>query len=205
MCLLNTLTDVFTIVGVIFAITIYFFWKRDYKSQKSHEYALELMRKIRHLHLEVELLRSPKFYRAESVIKDIHDNYIPKIQERILDKAVEIQVDLLVSKSLLIKHNDLQKEFREKINPILGEVQKGIYLFRNVKNENDLHDSLLWKIIFPAEQPGELEIKSSMLGTGAEVIDDDFNKKIEKEFNNIYKILYENMISKDLMKETFHV
>lgn len=195
---LNGVADLFTIIGVIFAIIIYFLWKYDYRLQKSHEYAISLLKKFKYLHLEIESMRSPKFYHQETVSEDIEKNYIPTIEEKIRKKIVEIMVDLLIAEKNLVKHKNLQSKFNESIlKKIISPINIAVYEFLFNKKDNPafkFNDTKLWKILFPAEVMEDgCKIKRSVLGTDMEVIDDDFNKTIEHNFNAIYSDLEANL------------
>lgn len=196
----NGVTDLFTIIGVIFAIVVYFLWKYDYRLQKAHEYALSLLKKFKYLHVEIESMRSPKFYHKETVAEDIEKNYIPTIEEKIRKKIVEIMVDLLIAEKNLVKHKNLQSKFNESIvKNIISPINIAVYEFLYKKNQPDfkLNDTKLWEIIFPAEvMKNKCNIKRSVLGTNMEVIDDDFNNIIETNFNAIYSDLEDNLAIK---------
>ena len=197
---LNGAADLFTIIGVIFAIVVYFLWKYDYRLQKAHEYALSLLKKFKYLHVEIESMRSPKFYHKETVAEDIEKNYIPTIEEKIRKKIVGIMVDLLIAEKNLVKHKNLQSKFNESIvKNIISPINIAVYEFLYQKNQSDfnLNGTELWKIIFPAEvMKNGCKIKRSVLGTNMEVIDDDFNKIIEANFNAIYSDLEDNLAVK---------
>lgn len=196
---LEKITDIFTIIGVISAILIYFFWKKDYRAQKANEYSLHLLEKIKKLHLDIESLRSPKFSHEKSLVIDIDTFYIPKIEERIGEKIIDIQAELLIAEKLLIKHKNLQSKFNENIiKKIFFKINTAIYAYKFDKSSYDfkVKDSDLYEIIFPCNNAKTLpkDIKRSVLGTGMEVINDDFNKEIEAMFKSIYDDLQSNLI-----------
>ena len=203
--IISLLANMATIVALIFGIKIYFSWKKDYKLQKSHEYALSLLKNIKQLHVEIETtLKRPQFFHKKSIIEEIDKHYIPKIQERIFNRVTEIEVDLLIAENILVKNKDLQSRFNERIKKnILGRIGRAIYQFqffcRNKKDISyeDLQKLDIWEIIFfsDKELPPDM-IKQSILGIGKEVINDKFNEEIEKNFNDIYEALQENIILK---------
>ncbi len=78
--ILNWWSNLFTIIGVLIALSIYCFWRSDYKAQQAHQYALDLLKKIKSLHLEIELLRRPKFHNPKTLKEDISKYYIPQIE-----------------------------------------------------------------------------------------------------------------------------
>lgn len=192
---------IFTIVGVIIAVIIYRLWKKDYKSQHAHTYALDLLKKMKCLHLEIELLRKPKFYHPNMIIQELENKYIPQIEQKILEKLIEIQVDLLVAKNILIRNRELQLNFHSAIREnIINKLNTAVYMFYSAKNqfcssEFDFKNCDLFKIIFPTEVMNDkVKIKKSDLGTEVEIIDDEFNKIIENNFKIMYSALEDNLI-----------
>lgn len=196
---LDKITDIFTIIGVIFAVFIYFLWKKDYRSQKANEYSLQMLAMIKKLHLDIELLRSPKFSNNESIINDIDNFYIPKIEERIGIKLIDIKAELLIAEKFLVYNTNLQSKFNENIiNKIINKINTAIYTYKFEKNRYgfEINETELYKIIFPCnsrEVTPNMIIRSN-LGTGMEVINDEFNIEIEAMFNSIYDDLGRNII-----------
>ncbi len=195
---ISWLSNVFTIIGVFIAVWIYCFWKKDYKTQQAHTYALDLLKKMKCLHLEIELLRRPKFHYAKTLIKDIENKYIPQIEERILAKLIEIQVDLLVAGTVLIKHKNLQSKFNFSIGKnIINKINIAVHMFYSESQSSSFNvkSCELFAIIFPSEVKIEKwEVKRSILGTEIEIIDDEFNKIIENDFESIYSDLEDNLV-----------
>jgi len=198
---ISVVADVFTIIGVIFAIGIYLRWKHNYKLQKSHEYALFLLKKIKHLHLEIESLRGLKFYNPETLSEDIEKKYIPQIEETILKKISEINIDLFNADKILVKHKELPSKFSNNtieniISPLQGAVFNFFFYKRDGGSDFEVKNTELFKIIFPVENISyETEIKKSDLRPCLKVVNDDFNKKIESMFKDIYGDLEANLAS----------
>lgn len=200
---LSDVTNIITIIGVVFAIFAYFWWKRDYKQQKSHEYALTLMKKIKELHMDIESLRGPKFFDPKTIIEDMRISFFPSIKEKIFSKVLEINSELLIADQILMRHNNLQSEFNDKIvKKIISPIDSGMYYFLYQSNELDFNikETEIWKIIFPLEsidfefnEPGRV-FKKSILGTQREVVNDKFNMEIECNFNAIYQVLEDNLV-----------
>lgn len=197
--ILSILSNIFTVLGVIFAVLIYFLWQRDYGIEQAHEYALTLLKKVKCLHLEIELLRRPKFYNPKTLVEDMEKNYIPQIEKKILTKLIEIQVDLLVAEASLVKNKNLQLKFNETVQKkIIIPINTAVYMFFSEKSELnfDVKKSELFKVIFPSEvRASDIKIKKSMLGTGMEIIDDKFNEIIQDTFSSIYFDLESNLAS----------
>lgn len=180
---------------------IYILWKRDHKLREAHAFALNLYKLVKILHSQIEQLRAPKFYYRESVSKEIVEHYIPKIEELIFNRLPEIESEFIIVDKVLVKHKTLKKDFYKEIKEgVVDYIRKEIYVFMYNMRNNDSRDfnyeeQALWKIIFPAEQDlTEIEIKSSDLKPGFEVVNDEINTKFEKHFSTIYKKLEENMI-----------
>jgi hypothetical protein len=193
----------FTVVGVFLAICIYRRWTRDYKLQKAHEYALPLLKKIKYLHAEIEVIRRPKFHNPKTISEDIEKTYIPEFEEKILKKIVEIQAELLIAKDILMKHKDIQLKFNKKVvGDILIHIISAIDDFRNAKNNAEkngknfkVENTDLLKIFFPDQNKNRIlgDIIKSKLGSGVQVINDDFNQRIEANFTAIYDDLENNL------------
>jgi hypothetical protein len=204
--IISWLSDVSTIFGFIIAVVIYFLWRRNYTIQLAHEYALGLLKKMKYLHLEIDLLRRAKFYYPETVIEDIEKIYIPQIEEKILKKIIEIQVDLLVASESLVKHKKLQSKFNETIiKNVIHYITIEVHLFFSEKKSSsfDVKKSGLFKVIFPSESRVsgvKLKVMKSTLGTGFEIIDDEFNEIIQNNFASIYADLEENLASNTFAK-----
>ena len=196
---LGNTADIFTIFGVISAILIYFSWKKDYRAQKANEYSLQMLKMVKKLHLDIQLLRSPKFLHHESILNDIDNFYIPKIEERIGAKIIDIQAELLIAEKILFYRKSLQSKFNENIiNKIFLKISTAIHTYKFQKSRHGfkIEDTELYKIIFPANN-AEItpkEIIRSSLGTGGEVINDEFNKEIDGMFKSIYDDLESNLI-----------
>lgn len=52
--MLNDLSNIFTLLGVCFAVVVYLLWTRDYTLQRSDECALALLKKVKRLHLNID-------------------------------------------------------------------------------------------------------------------------------------------------------
>ncbi len=187
------------IVALVVAIRVYNSWKKDFRLQHAHTYALDLLKKMKILHYAIEQLRAPKFYNPKKLAEDMRINYIPKIEEMIFSKAVEIQADLIMAKTRLSGNDDLQKLFDSTVgDKIIRKIRIDIHTFIYTVNDPgfDVKKCDLFATIFPAETIEHLErkIKKSKLGTNQEIIDDDFNQTIEKSFQSIYCILEDNLI-----------
>lgn len=203
--LVSWLGNVFTIVGVIIAVLIYCFWKKDYKVQHAHTFALDLLKKMKCLHLEIELLRRPKFHNRDTLVQDIEDKYIPFIEERILSKLIEIQVDFLVAEAILTKNKNLQSKFNSSVGKnVINKINVAVHMFNSEKQASSFNvkSCELFAIIFPTEVKIEKrQVKRSILGTEVEIIDDEFNKIIENNFKSIYSDLEGNLVgSSKIMK-----
>lgn len=193
-----------TIFGVVFAVILYSFWRRDYKAQQAHLYALDLLKKLKALHFEIELLRKPKFHNPKTLVEDIKNKFIPQIEEKILSKLVDVQVDLLVAEMYLVKHKDLQAKFNLLIRKeIMHKINAEVYIFYSSCESSAFkaQNTGLFKIIFPTEvNRSELDIKMSKLGTELEIINDEFNQAIEDNFNKIYSDLKDNLVDSIFIK-----
>lgn len=198
--LMSYVANIATIIALFFAVIVYFSWKRDYQQQQAHAYAIDLLKKIKILHLTIEQLRAPKFYNREKLIEEITNNYIPKIEEKILSKVLDIQCDLMMAKNILLTHKNLQQEFNLKIfDQIIKNITRDVHLFLLTKDDSNfkVEESGLFRTIFPAEvrEPNKsTSSKKSILGINTDVIDDNFNKIIEKSFQSIYSMLQGNLI-----------
>ncbi len=200
---LSGLSNLFTIIGVIFAIIIYFLWRKDYGIQHAHEYTLALLKKMKYLHLEIDLLRRAKFYNPKTIIDDIEKIYIPKIEEKILKKIIEIQVDLLIAEESLVRNKNLQSKFNATIiKNIISYINVEAYLFLYEKSSSsfDIKKSGLFKIIFPSEsRAGNDKVTRNTLGI--EIINDEFNKIIQDNFASIYTDLEENFANNTFIND----
>lgn len=190
---LDIATDLFTIFGVGFAIYIYRQWRNDFKTQKAYEYAMEMLRKLYHLHGQIEALRSPKFYFRETIYDDINNKLIPAINDLIAQTAT-LQTELIVAKDILVKASGILNEFNNCIvNQIIKKIRTATYMFNweIKKDDKKVHETQLWEILFPAEcmEFSEIKFKPSMLGTDGEIVNDEFNQTIEKNFKIIYALL----------------
>lgn len=190
--------SVSTIAQLIIVILIYCFWKKDHRVQQGHTYALDLLKKMKCLHLEIELLRKPKFHNPGTLVQDIEDKYIPQIEDRILSKLTEIQVDLLVAETILVKHKNLQAKFNSLVRKnVINKINTAVYMFYSEKSSPlfNVKNCEIFAIIFPSEvKITQREFKRSILGTEVEIIDDEFNKIIEKNFQSIYSDLEDNLV-----------
>lgn len=196
-----------TVIGVLTAWKIYYSWKRDYKLQKSHEYALDLLKKMKRLHFYIELFRAPSFIQTQTKKRLMNSlrNTISRIEEKIFEEVfAEIEVDLLMAKYALVKNKDLQSHFYQKIKKeILDEIRTAIIEFRYKFNGaeeaeyDEVKKTRFFKIIAPSEDPAFSPWKKSGLGTETDVIDNEFSKKVEQNFNNIYEKIEENMLHEE--------
>jgi hypothetical protein len=168
---LNLITEIasivgagFTIIGVVFAIIIYFLWKRDYVAQKADEYALGILTKLKHLHFEIEQLRAPKAYNKKTIEKDIINEIIPQM-DKLYKKAIMIKPDLLNAKNILLKNKNLLGEFNQLIfDEIINKIRSAAFLFQvNIKNGKTYDDTALWSVAFPFNKK-ELNTKQSIFG-----------------------------------------
>lgn len=188
-------------IATIVALFLYLFWKKDYRLKQAHAYALDLLKKMKILHYTIEQLRAPKSYNPKKLIEDLEKNYIPKIEEKILSKVIEIQSDLIMAKNSLLENENLQQVFHSTVfDKIIKKINSDVYLFFNEKDnhEFDVKKCDLFCTIFPAQvmQYSEDKFKKSILGTNQEVINDDFNRAIEESFQSIYSMLEANLIQK---------
>lgn len=181
-------------LGVIFAVRAYFRWKSDHRLKIADEYARNLLKRVKKLHYEIEQLRSPiKFIKEKSLITDI-EYYISKFDDIIKNTFFEIRVDLLDAEYNLINNENIVSNFHEKIGiGVIGKIYGAIYIFNRAKQQANfkVRETDLFKIFFPAEL--NVNSKKSDLGPNLEVIDDDFNKLIEKNFSEIYRALEANL------------
>lgn len=194
---INYGANIATIIALILAAIGYFLWKKNYHLQQAHIYALDLLKKMKILHHTIEQLRAPKFYNPKKLTEDIEKNYIPKMEEKILSKVIEIQSDLIMAKSSLLKNKNLQQVFHSTVfEKVIKKINSDVYLFFSEKDnhEFDVKKCGLFFTIFPAEvmQYSEEKFKKSILGTNQEIINDDFNSIIEESFQSIYSMLEAN-------------
>lgn len=200
---LSVLSNLFTIIGVIFALIIYFLWRRDYGIQHAHEYALTLLKKMKYLHLEIDLLRRAKFYNPKTITDDIEKIYIPQIEEKILKKVSEIQVDLFIAEESLVRNKKLQSKFNTTIiKNVISYINSEAYVFLYEKSSSsfDIKKSGLFKIIFPSESHA-VNDKITRNTLGIEIINDEFNKIIQDNFASIYTDLEENLANNTFIKD----
>lgn len=195
--LLSEVANWFTIGGVAIAVYIYRAWKKDFKKQKAHEYALEILKQIQKLHLDIEIkILSPKINGSKTLNNDLHKVYIPQL-EKIKKKTLDVMADLLIAENALIVHKDLQKKFKEKIiDGINSEISFAVFKFQLDANKEDVaaKKSELYKLLFPSEGNETPVYKKSNLGHGFKIIDNAFNKRVEENFSALYEALKDNLI-----------
>lgn len=198
--ILSNLSNTCTIVGLGIAVIAYFSWKKEYKLKASHEYAVALLKKVKQLHLEIQIIRVPKFHHPQSIANDIEKIYIPYIREKVTPKVLEIHTELLIAEKILVKHTDIQKKFNETIvKKVIDEINMAISAFiydaRNSSHSEWYKTTQLWEILFPTKNLiNHSDIKESSLGVKLEVIHDIFNQTVEECFSSMYKALEENII-----------
>lgn len=148
-------------------------------------------------------LRKPKLHDPKARVKDIEDKYIPLFEKRILSKLIEIQVDLLIAKDILIKHKNLQSKFNSFVEEnVINKIHIEIHMFNSEKKSPtfNVEDCELFIIIFPSEKRKKSKVKESILGTGVQIIDDEFNEIIENNFQSIYSDLEDNLVDSGKIK-----
>lgn len=199
--MISYLANAATIGGVVFAVYAYRRWRQDYYEQIVHEYAYNLLKKLRRLHLELEKLRKLKFHNPETVADEIHEKLLPDFIEKVNITLYEIEIELLMANCSLLKNRDFQAKFINLFRKnILSPLNRAIVEFERLTPEEKhlkLKTLNIWKLVYPSECNIEMfEIKKSPLGTETEVIDDEFNKDMENTFEELYKYLEDNLIQK---------